>query len=129
MNIGIIGAGTIGKKHAEAAQRAGADIGWVIDIDQQLGSELAEECGARCSASPNPLWEDDSVAAVVIGVPNWLHMPLAVAALSAGKDVLLEKPMALNVEECQTIARVADDHGRVLQIGYAHRYKIGRAHV
>lgn len=122
MKVGIIGAGAIGKKHAEAAVKAGAEVSWIVDINPQLGNELADEHGARYEETPDKLWDDNSTPAVVIGVPNWLHKPFTVAALSAGKDVLLEKPMAMNVQECHTIAEVAELHQRVLQIGYAHRY-------
>jgi predicted dehydrogenase len=122
MKIGIIGAGAIGKKHAEAAVKAGATISWVIDIDPELGPALAKEYSAKYSESPEALWEDSTTTSVVIGVPNWLHKPFAVAALSAGKDVFLEKPMALTVQQCQEISEVADSHNRILQIGYAHRY-------
>lgn len=122
MKIGIIGAGAIGKKHAEAAVKAGATISWVIDIDPNLGPALADEYSASYSESPQALWDDASTTSVIIGVPNWLHKSLAIAALSAGKDVFLEKPMALNVVQCQEIAHVAELHNRILQIGYAHRY-------
>lgn len=127
MKIGIVGAGAIGKKHAEAAVKAGAEVGWIVDINPELGRELANEYDAKYEESPEKLWDDSSTPAVVIGVPNWLHKPFTVAALSAGKDVLLEKPMALNVHECQSIAEIAEAHQRVLQIGFAHRYTgVGR---
>ncbi|MDZ4656115.1 MAG: Gfo/Idh/MocA family oxidoreductase [Bythopirellula sp.] len=127
MKIGIIGAGAIGKKHAEAAIKAGAEVGWVVDINSELGLGLAQEYGAKYTESPDALWDDSSTPAVIIGVPNWLHKPFTIAALSAGKDVLLEKPMALNVQECHTIAHVAEEQKRVLQVGYVHRYTgVGR---
>ncbi len=127
MKIGIIGAGAIAKKHAEAALKAGAEVGWVVDINPVLGHKLAAEYGAHYAESPEALWQDRSTPAVVIGVPNWLHKPFTIAALSAGKDVLLEKPMALNVQECHAISQAAEVHNRVLQVGYVHRYTgVGR---
>ncbi|TWU23656.1 Gfo/Idh/MocA family protein [Bythopirellula polymerisocia] len=122
MKIGIIGAGTIGQKHAAAAKLAGAEIIWVVDANESAGQALAQEYQAKYSATTDELWSDESVAAVVIGVPNFLHQSLAIEALEARKDVLLEKPMALSLEECQQIAQVADATGRVLQIGFVHRY-------
>lgn len=122
MKIGIIGAGMIGQKHAAAARLAGAKIAWVVDANESVGQVLAQEYEAAYSNSPAEVWRDDSVAAVVIGVPNYLHQPLAIDALQAGKDVFLEKPMALTLEECQTIASVAESTSRILQIGFVHRY-------
>ena len=95
MNIGIIGAGTIGQKHAAAARQAGVEISWVVDSNATVGQALAQEYQASFSERVDNVWDDDSVNAVVIGVPNFLHHSLAIEAMEAGKDVLLEKPMAL----------------------------------
>ncbi len=122
MRIGIIGAGTIGQKHAAAARQAGTEIAWVIDSNESVGRALALEYQATHSKQVSQIWNDDSVSAVVIGVPNYLHRTLAIEAMKAGKDVLLEKPMALSHEECQQIAQVAEETGRVLQVGFVHRY-------
>jgi predicted dehydrogenase len=127
MKIAIIGAGAVGKKHAEAAVKSGAQIGWIVDCNSGVAQTLAAECGARASTAVDEVWSDSTVSSVVIAVPNWLHKPMTLAALESGKDVLLEKPMALNVEECRTIAAAAEKLGRVLQIGFAHRYTgVGR---
>lgn len=122
MKIGIIGAGTIGQKHAAAARQAGADIAWVVDKNEAAGQSLAQEYQASYCSSPDRIWEDDSLTAVVIGVPNFLHKSFAIEALEAGKDVLLEKPMSLSLDDCQLIAQVAEASQRVLQIGFVHRY-------
>lgn len=61
------------------------------------------------------------IAAVAIAVPNDLHCACAVAALSAGKHVLLEKPMAMSAQECDRINGAAAAAGRVLQVGFVCR--------
>ena len=122
MKLGIIGGGAVGKKHAEAARKAGLEIGWVVDPNPQAGTALADQFDASYADQPEPLWEDASVKAVVIAVPNSLHLPLSLAAMQSGKDVLLEKPMALNLHECEQIGRCVESTGRILQIGFVHRY-------
>lgn len=127
MKIGIIGAGEIGRKHAEAARRAGAQVSWVVDVDPQRAAQLAQDCGADAAESPEPLWADRSTPAALVAVPNKWHADYAIAALCAGKDVLLEKPMACTVAECQGVNEAAIANDRVLQIGFVHRFTpVGR---
>ena len=122
MKLGVIGAGAIGKKHADAIRSAGDTIAHVVDVNTQAGNDFAREYGAHFSESPEKLWNDHAVDAVVVAVPNFLHKAMAIAAMRAGKDVLVEKPLALNLVECEQIADVVTETGRVLQVGFVHRY-------
>ncbi len=122
MRLGILGAGSIGEKHAEAAASVGIEIGRVVDTNQDRAAAVAEPYAASAATEPQALWDDDSVEAVLISVPNRFHKPLAIDALRAGKDVLLEKPMAMNAAECAEIEAVVQETGRHLQIGHTHRF-------
>lgn len=122
MRLGILGAGAIGEKHAAAAASVGIEVGRVVDRSAERAVDLAHQHNADSGTEPQTLFDDDSLDAVVIGVPNCFHRPLALEAMRAGKDVLLEKPMALNAEECDELVDVAKETGRVLQIGYVHRF-------
>lgn len=122
MKLGIIGAGTIGRKHAEAARAAGVSLGMVVDSNVEAGRAFAAEFETEHAATPEAIYKDSSIDAVVICVPNWLHQSFATAALHAGKHVLLEKPMALDLEQCEQLCHVAQSSQRVLQIGYVHRF-------
>ena len=73
MNIGIIGAGTIGEKHAAAANKAGAHVRWIVDVDPERGARLAQQCDAKSASSPAELWADPAVDAIVVGTPNRWH--------------------------------------------------------
>src|SRR5882672_1153686 len=107
LTIGIIGAGGIAQVHAEAAVKAGTRIGCVCDVVRGRADALAaKHAGARATASLDELLEMKDVPAVVVAVPNALHRPIAIAAMKAGKDVLLEKPMALNAAECDELLAV-----------------------
>ena len=120
--IGIIGAGAIGQKHAEAAQAAGASIRWIADTNLDRAAELAGKFGGTPCDSAETILKDAATDAVVIGVPNRLHHPLAIAALEARKDLLLEKPMAMTASQCKEINEAARRNGRIVQVGFVHRY-------
>ncbi len=127
MKIGIIGAGAIGQKHAEAAVQAGASVSWVADTNLRRAGELAEQCAAAPCESWEVVFSDPATDAVIIAVPNRLHKSMAIAAMEAGKDVLLEKPMGLSAAQCSEINSVSMRTGRILQIGFVHRYTaVGR---
>jgi predicted dehydrogenase len=122
LRLGIIGAGAIGEKHATAAGAVGVTVTRVADRDAARAEALASTCGAGAVAEHAALLADPEVDAVVIGVPNCFHKQIALEAMRAGKDVLLEKPMALTAAECDELLDCQSDTGRVLQIGFAHRY-------
>ena len=122
LKLAIIGAGSIGTKHAEAARAAGLDLAGIVDRDASRAAELAKIYEAPHFTEGAAVINDNSVDAIVICVPNRYHKDLAIGALQAGKDILLEKPMALNERECLEIAEVARATGRLVQMGFVHRY-------
>jgi predicted dehydrogenase len=123
IGLGLIGAGSIGRMHAEAAAKLGHRIVGCCDVDADRAAALAaEHPGATATSRLEDLFALDGVDGVVVGVPNHLHRDCAVAALRAGKDVLLEKPMAMNVAECDEIIAARDETGRVLQVGFVTRF-------
>ena len=100
VKIGIIGVGTIGTVHANNyAKVANAEIVALCDI---LPDRLAEKAKtfniAKTYADYNALLADPEIDAVSVCVPNDMHAPIAIAALNAGKHVMLEKPMTLSAE-------------------------------
>lgn len=123
ITIGIVGAGAIGRVHAEASRDMGLKIGCIADILPEKAKKLASDVGCVTSVdSAEKLYADPGIDAVLVCVPNIDHKPLAIAAMRAGKDVLLEKPMGLTAAECREINAVAKETGRVLQIGYVQRF-------
>jgi predicted dehydrogenase len=69
------------------------------------------------------LLADPSIDAVSVAVPNVLHLPVCVAAIEAGKHVLVEKPLARNSDEGEQIVQAARDHGKVLAIAFNRRHR------
>ncbi|MHC4416331.1 MAG: Gfo/Idh/MocA family protein [Planctomycetota bacterium] len=120
--IGIIGAGRVAGLHAEAAAKAGLRVGAVCDVDEARARALAEQCpGAAVTTSRDELLSRPEIAAVAVATPNVYHKETAIAALRAGKDVLLEKPMAMSPAECDEIIETIRQTGRLLQLGFVCR--------
>ncbi len=122
MRLGILGAGTIGEKHAAAAASVGIEVVRVVDQNVDRATAVAQVYGSLSDDEPRSLWDDDSLDAVVIAVPNYLHRSMALEAMRSGKDVLLEKPMAMSASECDELVEASDQTRRILQIGYTHRF-------
>ena len=109
--LGIIGCGSIGNVHARNAAKAGVHVAGTWDIKVERAGEVAalhEECIAHPSV--DELLASD-VDAIAVAVPNHDHRECAIAALEAGKHVLLEKPMAISVAECEEIIAARDRSG------------------
>ncbi len=72
--------------------------------------------------NPDTLFSSPGLDALVIAAPARFHYPLAKAALEAGKDVLVEKPLALNTTDGQELLDLASQHGRILMVGHILEY-------
>jgi predicted dehydrogenase len=122
IGVGFIGAGGIAAVHAAHLKEAGLGFATVFDVDAR---KVETFCKDFPEATPvktqEALLADKRVEAVIIATPNKFHAPAAIAALEAGKDVLLEKPMAMNVAECDEIVAAVRKSGRILQMGMINR--------
>jgi predicted dehydrogenase len=122
LGVGIIGAGGAAGLHAEGASAAGLHLAGICDIDGDRARALAARYPpAQATDTVESFLADPAITAVVVAAPNALHKDLAIAALRAGKDVLLEKPMAMNVEECDEIIAAREQTGRLIQMGFVCR--------
>lgn len=121
MRFAIIGAGAISWLRKSAiGQLANAELAGVYDIAQDRAAELAGD--AQVFSSLENLMGSDAVDAVIICTPPDTHESIAQAALDAGKHVLVEKPMANSLEACARMTRAARGAGKVLTVGFNHRY-------
>lgn len=128
VRIGIIGVGDMGGYHTLGfAEINQARIVAIADINERRMEELLAEIAdyptpiARYTDYRHLLQRDD-IEAVVVAVPQYLHREVTLAALEAGKDVLLEKPMAPTVQEADEIIAAHRETDRILQIGLVYRY-------
>lgn len=101
LKIAVIGCGSIAKhRHLpEYAVNKHVEITAVCDIVGERAEEAAVKYEAKAYTDYKELLKQDDIDAVSVCLPNYLHAPVSVDALNAGKHVLCEKPMATSAEE------------------------------
>jgi predicted dehydrogenase len=115
--VALLGSGFMGATHATSYAAIGADVKVVAGTE---AARVAEPLGARAVVDWESALEVPGVDAVDVCLPTPLHRAVAERALAAGKHVLVEKPIALSLEDADAIAAAAD--GRVLMVGHVLRY-------
>jgi predicted dehydrogenase len=123
MSIAVIGAGNFGRNHVRTLHQLGV-LSAVAEMSPKLRDQLAADFpGLLVHDSHAPLLADAGITAVTIATPAHTHHALAKAFLEAGKDVLVEKPMALTVADAEDLQRLAEKHGRILMVGHLLMYQ------
>ena len=120
--VAVIGAGDMGARHARHWAATGARVAVVCDPDAARAEDLAATYGARAAADPIEAVALPGVDVVSVCTPTYLHAPVAVAALEAGRDVLCEKPVALTLADADAMAAAERSSGRRLRIGFMRRF-------
>lgn len=125
---GIIGAGRVAQEHVKGALAAGGSIAGIFDIDRTKAASLATfaaQQGAKSepiiTGSIDELCSMTNVSGVVVSVPNFAHSEVAITCLNNGKDVLLEKPMAMTVAQCDEVIAAMQQAGCIVQMGFVCR--------
>jgi predicted dehydrogenase len=123
LRVGIAGAGFIGAVHARSARLAGARIAGVSASSPSRSEEAARAIGAeRAFATSEELVSSPDVDVVHICTPNHLHLPLAEAALAAGKHVICEKPLATDLAGARRLVDAAAAAGTAAAVPFVYRY-------
>jgi UDP-N-acetylglucosamine 3-dehydrogenase len=126
--VGVIGLGEIGQFHLRGYERSpGARVAAVTDLNAELLARTAAETGATAHDSIAALLADRSVEVVSLCLPHHLHLPVALEVIAAGKHLLVEKPLAITVEECDQIVAAAADAG--VTVGVQHNQLFHGPHV
>ncbi len=134
VRMGLIGAGRIGRKHAETVARLPtAVLAAVADADPAAATAAAasgERQAVAVFTDHRQLLDDPEIDAVVIAAPTNLHAGLIVEAAAAGKQIFCEKPIALTVAEADAALAAVKQAGVRLQIGFQRRFDVAyeRAH-
>jgi myo-inositol 2-dehydrogenase/D-chiro-inositol 1-dehydrogenase len=125
VSIGIIGCGRVATEWHLPALRAlpGAGVAALADLDSQRLERAAERFGVeRRHRDPADLIDDPAIEAVAICVPAPAHAELAVPALKAGKHVLVEKPLASSLADCDRMIEAAGASDAVATVGFNMRH-------
>ncbi len=125
--IGVIGAGAFSEAHIQAILKSkNAQLVAIADKDPAQAKLRAEQYGiADWYSDYNELLAREDIEAVTLPLPDQVHKEITVAALKAGKHVLCEKPMALDLQECKDMVRAARESGKQLMVGQVGRYTPG----
>ena len=123
MNVGIIGAGYIGEIHGDAICKIpGLKILGVCRTNKNELEKIALKFQAKAYEDYKSLLTNQSIDAVVIATPHHLHTDIAIEAAKLGKHIMIEKPMALTLKECDKIIDATEESKVKLQIGFCQRF-------
>lgn len=119
----VIGTGFIGPAHVEALRRVGVEVVGIAGSSPERAKPKAEALNIRkIYADWRDLVADPAVNVVHITTPNYLHYPMAKAAIEAGKHVVCEKPLAMNSQESAELLQMARRAGVVHAVNYNIRF-------
>ncbi|MGG1397228.1 Gfo/Idh/MocA family oxidoreductase [Bacillus salipaludis] len=124
LRIAVIGCGSIAKhRHLpEYGANPKVEIVAVCDIVKERAEEIGGQFGAKAFTNFEELLLEAEIDAVSVCTPNYLHAPISIAALNAGKHVLCEKPMATSQAEALAMIEVAKSNGKKLMIAHNQRF-------
>jgi predicted dehydrogenase len=122
--VALVGLGMWGRNHVRVySQSNDCEVKYIYDVDAAaLRDQLASYPRLRGAASYEQILDDAQVRALVISTPARTHYELARSAIEAGKDVFIEKPMTMKVEEGEELCRLAEERGRLIQVGHLLLY-------
>lgn len=127
INIAVIGCGYWGPNLVRNfAQLNNVNVYALCDLDVSRAQELALDFApnAHVSADYRDIFNDPKIHGVAIASPAASHFSIAQEALSARKDVLVEKPLAMSVKECQKLISLAEKLGSVLMVGHTFIFNV-----
>ena len=123
VRVGLIGCGKVGRIHAAALRSIPeAEFVAACDVSRERAEEYAAKFGVRPFTDVRSMLRDAGIEAVVIGTPHPLHADPAVIAAEAGVHVLVEKPMAATVADCDAMLAAARRTGIILSVISQRRF-------
>jgi len=124
LGMGIVGLGFMGHRYARFIHDIeGLRVAGICDVDPRRAEETSAEFNAIAYADPEALANASDVDAVLICTPEDRHLEPALAAIAAGKPLLIEKPIAHSVEAAQAIANAAEQKGTPLLVAHLLRFE------
>jgi predicted dehydrogenase len=124
LKVAVIGCGSIAKyRHLpEYHLNNQVELVAVCDIVAERAEEMAAQYGAKAFTDYKEVFKLEGIDAISVCLPNYLHAPVSIAALNAGKHVLCEKPMATSKEEAEAMIQAAKANDKKLMIAHNQRF-------
>ncbi len=126
LKAALVGVGVAGQvSHIPAWKKLeSVELVTLVDRDQEKAQRVAQRFGIpNATTQIDDVLEDPEIDMVDICTPNFLHAPLAIAALESGKHVLVERPIARNAAETEKMVKAADKADKMLVCALAHRFR------
>jgi predicted dehydrogenase len=123
LRVGVVGGGDIGLKNASSVKASGAAvITAVCDQNPEVLGDLARRFDVPAMSDYENLLARADVDAVLLSTPHMLHAPMAIQAARAGKHVMVEKPMGVNLHDATRIIEACRQAGVRLTVNFSFRY-------
>jgi len=130
MRIGILGAGNMGRTHAAAyARMPDVEIVAIVGRREARVKEVTDSFGGTALTDPWKVLDDDTIDAIDVCYPTFMHREYAVAALQRGKHVFCETPIALSVEDADAMIAAARSSGKLLLVALLMRLVADYAYI
>ena len=124
IKVGLIGTGYIGTIHLNALARIGCiEVKTVVDVNSDLALKAAADYNIKNAVTDyREVIRDPGIDVIHNCTPNKYHYQITKEAMEAGKQVLSEKPLAMNLREAEDLVNIAEKKGSVTGIDFCYRY-------
>jgi UDP-N-acetyl-2-amino-2-deoxyglucuronate dehydrogenase len=123
LRAAIIGCGNIYTNHANSLFNSEfAELVAVVDVEEDRARNAAAQYNCAYYTDYKEMLKDESIDVVHICTPHYLHSTMAIDSMKAGKHVLTEKPMDINVERAKEMIKAEDEYGKFLAVCFQNRY-------
>lgn len=122
IRIGVTGSGFMGRTHVDAASKL--DSTEIVAVaGGSRAPQLADDYNIDCEPNVESLIRREDIDAIVIATPHYCHIDEAILAAETGKHVLVEKPVATSVEDCDRMIAACRERNLVMSVGYHQRFR------
>ena len=122
LGVSILGAGFMGRTHAECyLKNSKCKLNYIFDKNIDRAKDLASYVGAKATDDINTVLSKD-IDMIDICLPTYLHLHYVEMAAKAGKHILCEKPMAINIKECDEIIGITTNHNIKYMVAHVIRF-------
>ncbi|RLJ08827.1 MAG: gfo/Idh/MocA family oxidoreductase [Candidatus Aenigmatarchaeota archaeon] len=123
VKVAVIGTGNMGRHHARVYSELGeSELVAVTDINKRKGKQIAKKFKCKFYSDYKTMLKNESVDAVSVAVPTFLHKEVSLGCIEEGKHVLVEKPIAKTLEDAKTIINYAKKKKIKLAVGHTERF-------
>lgn len=125
LRVGLLGCGRQGRRRSAAVKANGDKLVAVADSNMSLASSLAKEMDCKAETEWQHVVMRHDLDAVIVCTPNHLHAPMSIGAMTNGKHVLCEKPLATTIDDAEEMVRVRHKTGLKVKCGFTLRHHPG----